>query len=251
MSLARQAARRTSGGHGSQALLLSLLVLAAMAGVGWVYMGMITRDRWPIRWLELTGSFEHVSAEQVRTRLMPLVTGSFFTVDLAGIDATVRQIPWVSYATVQKIWPDTVRVEVREFLPRAHWTDGRLLADGARMFSVPGADGMQGLPWLEGPEGSADRVYGAWQQFNQILQPAGLEIDRIRLDRRGAWYLELVNGTRVQIGREDAAARLERMAASWQGLLRDREQAPVGLDLRYSNGFAVRWAAPEASGNPG
>ncbi len=53
-------------------------------------------------------------------------------------------------------------------------------------------------------------------------------------------------GTRVDIGRENAMVRLQRMANSWERLRALRGVAPAGVDLRYANGFAVRW--PEALG---
>jgi cell division protein FtsQ len=252
-SRGRQAERLNNRGFGSQALVVTLMFLIALGGIGWVYMGMITRDRWPIRWLEVDGVFDHVSAEQVRTRLAPMVKGSFFTVDLEAVNAVTRQIAWISQVSVQKEWPDTVRVSVYEHVPLAHWVDGNLMSEGASIFRVPGADGMQGLPWLEGPPGFEEQVFEAWRSFNAELTQAGLEIERIRLDRRGAWYLELTNGTQVQLGRENAIDRLHRLVASWPALVNQDERLPAGIDLRYTNGFAVRWAEPlqDMGTNPG
>jgi cell division protein FtsQ len=150
---------------------------------------------------------------------------------------------------VRKEWPDTVRVEVREFVPVAHWTDGRLVGSNRVPFEVPGADEIQGLPWLEGPEGSLEEVLEAWLAFDQLLLPTGQPVDRLRLDRRGSWSLVLANGTRVELGREAARERLARMVASWNELLRVRGRVPLRVDLRYSNGFAVRW--PEEAVDPG
>ena len=223
-------------------LVMSLTLFAlALFGVVWVYMGMTTIDQWPIRWLEVDGSFERVSAEQMRAGLAPQVMGSFFTVDLEAVSEAAFRQAWVSGVTVQKNWPDTVRVRITEYDPVAHWTLGRLVSREGRSFEVPGADQIQGLPWLEGPGGQLEVVVGAWQQFNNELLPAGLEIDRIRLDRRGAWFLVLTNGTEIHIGRADALPRLHRLVSSWPNLMSGRDLAPLGVDLRYSNGYAVRW----------
>jgi cell division protein FtsQ len=220
------------------------LVATALLGVLWVYSGMITRDQWPVRWLEVDGAFERVSAEQLRAGLAPLVSGSFFTVDLDAVrDAAFRQA-WVAAVTVQKNWPDTVKVRITEYVPVAHWTDGRLVSEDARPFRVPGADEIQGLPWLEGPEGELPEVFEAWRELGNELLPAGLDISRIRLDPRGAWFLALANGTEIHIGREDALPRIRRLVASWSGLMSGRDLAPLSVDLRYTNGFAVRWPAP-------
>ncbi len=241
---ASQAERMRNRGYGAGIAMTLVLFLVATAGVAWVYMGMITSDRWPIRWLEIDGAFERVSAEQVRANLEPIVMGSFFTVDLDAVRASTQRLAWVSSVSVQKNWPDTVRVTVDEYIALAHWTGGRLISSAGSLFAVPGAEEMQGLPWLEGPQGMVDLVYETWQQFNNELLPAGLEIERLHLDRRGAWYLVLTSGTEVHIGREDALPRLRRMVGSWGELVKQNNLAPLGVDLRYTNGFAVRWPKP-------
>ncbi|NIP17753.1 MAG: FtsQ-type POTRA domain-containing protein [Xanthomonadales bacterium] len=223
-------------------ILMSLLLLAvAAAGVAWVYTGLTTREQWPVRWLEVDGAFERVSAEQMRAGLAPLVAGSFFTVDLESVQAAAFRQPWVSEVSVHKQWPDTVKVNVREYQPVAHWTNGRLVSARGQAFEVPGADEIQGLPWLTGPEGELAEVIATWQAFNNILLQAGLEIERIGLDRRGAWDLVLASGTEVRLGREDAAGRLRRLVGSWPQLMNGKDLAPLVVDLRYTNGFAVRW----------
>ena len=246
-------ARHASRGFNSGILMSLSLVVLALLGVVWVYQGMITRDQWPVRWLEVDGAFERVSAEQLRSGLTGVVAGSFFTLDLDAVRAAAMRQPWVSGVAVQKHWPDTVKVQITEYVPVAHWTQGRLVSADARAFRVPGADEIQGLPWLEAADEDLQQVFDAWREFNNELLPLGLEIDRIRLDRRGAWFLAVSSGTEIQIGREDALPRLRRLVASWEGLMQGRPMAPLSVDLRYTNGFAVRWPAPpvKLAGNYG
>jgi cell division protein FtsQ len=99
---------------------------------------------------------------------------------------------------------------------------------------------------LNGPDEQLDLVLANWIKFNNLLHNTGLEIDLIRLDPRGSWFLELNNGTEVQIGRESPYERLERLQGSWAGLMQGRDMAPMAVDLRYTNGFAVRWPKPPA-----
>ena len=226
----------------SEGMLATILMcLLAAGGVSWVYMGMVTQEQWPVRWLEIDGAFERVSAEQLRASLSPVTTGSFFTVDLGEIKNAAFRQPWVADATVQKNWPDTVKVRIREFTPVAHWTDGKLISASGKAFRVPSAAEIQGLPWLSGPGAQLVEVFETWKQFNNELLPTGLEIELIRLDPRGAWFLELGNGTEVHIGREDALPRLQRLVRSWAGLMNGKDMTPLVVDLRYTNGFAVRW----------
>lgn len=233
--------QRRQQGFASGALAVGLLFLATAAALAWVSMGIVTSERWPIRWLEVNGTFNRVSAEQLRASVASEVGSNFFTVDLQGLQEAATRIHWVSAARVQKQWPDTVRVTVEEYVPVAHWNRGELIADSGAVFAVPEADEIQGLPWLEGPDERLHEVLQTWVGLDEMLTPLGLEITQIALDGRGAWSLVLDNGTHVQLGRDETVERLERLLASWEPLMREQQAPPRDIDLRYTNGFAVSW----------
>ena len=239
--------RRGNIGHARQsgfaggAFAVVLLFLATVAAIAWVSMGIVTSERWPIRWLEINGTFNRVSAEQLRASLSSEVGSSFFTMDLQTLQEAAARIHWVSDVRVQKQWPDTVRVTVEEYVPVAHWNRGQLISSSGAVFEVPEADELQGLPRLEGPDERLREVLQTWVGLDEMLMPLGLEITQIALDGRGAWSLVLNNGTRVQLGRDETVERLERLLASWEPLMREQELPPLDVDLRYTNGFAVMW----------
>ncbi len=230
--------------HGLLTILLLFMLVAA--GFVWVSMGIVARDRWPVRWLEINGSFQRVSAEQLRASLTPLIASSFFTIDLQALRDAADRNSWVSTVQVQKRWPDTVVVKVEEFVPFAHWNQGQLISSSGEVFAVPEADGIQGLPWLSGPQDQLDQVLKNWTRFNDELVSAGLEIQQMTLDQRGAWSMVLNNGTSVHLGRDAAWKRLQRLMSGWDALLQGQMEPPRDVDLRYANGFAVLW--PQGSG---
>lgn len=236
---------RNSQGHASGLLAVVLLFLVTTAGLAWVGMGIVAPDRWPIRWLEVNGEFQRVSAEQLRATLAPNINASFFTVDMQALEEAAGRIPWVSEVRVQKIWPDTVNVIVDEYEPVAHWNRGRLVSRQGDYFEVPEADTLQGLPWLRGPDERLPEVLSTWIGINEVLVPLGLEVARLALDDRGSWSLELNNGTQVYLGRNSMEERLQRLLSSWDALMEEQEVPPQGIDLRYTNGFAVAWAQLE------
>jgi cell division protein FtsQ len=225
-------------------LPLMVLFLLAIGGIAWVCMGIVASDRWPIRWLQLNGSFQRVSAEQLRASLTTRIDDSYFTINLQDLGDIAERIPWVSSARVQKQWPDTITVTVQEYKPIAHWNQGQLISSEGDVFPVPEADEIQGLPWLKGPEDRLGEVLHHWAEFSDALVPMGLEISALNLDGRGAWSMELSNGTRVQLGRDAARERLRRLLVSWNELMFEQPVPPVDVDLRYTNGFAVLWPQP-------
>jgi cell division protein FtsQ len=227
--------------HNSGFVMILLLLVMALGVSAWVSLGITTRDRWPIRWLELQGRFERVSAEQLRASLLPTAHSSFFTVDLDALRGTATRMHWVSAARVQKRWPDTVVVTVEEFQPVAHWNGDQLVSIHGEIFTVPEARNLQGLPWLEGQDRYFTEILDRWADFNQALAVHGLEISRLEQDRRGSWEMTLNNMTHVRIGRDATGERLERLLASWPVLLDGHDLPPASVDLRYTNGIAVHW----------
>lgn len=238
---ARQALKHGVRGFSAGVAVTLLLFMLATAGVAWVYSGMTTEQRWPIRWLEIDGAFERVSAEQVRAGITPLVNGSFFTVDTMKMRETVRNMPWVSGVTVQKSWPDTIQVTIKEHTPVVHWVDGYLLDAKGQQFMVPSADEIQGLPWLEGPQGQSDLVFENWKKFDDKLVLIGQQVERLTLDPRGSWSARLSGGTEVRLGKGNIFKNLDMLVSTWAGLMQGQAVPPVSVDLRYTNGFAVLW----------
>ena len=238
----RQALRHGSRGFSTGVVLTLLLFVLAMGGVVWVYNGMIAQERWPIRWLEIDGPFERVSAEQVRARLAPMVNGSFFTVNTRVMQEVASAMPWVASVNVQKTWPDTVQVIIREHTPVVHWVDDYLLDMDGQPFTVPSANEIQGLPWLESPQDQLETVFENWKKFDDKLEAIGQRVERLTLDPRGSWSAHLSGGTEVRLGKGDIFKNLDMLVSTWAGLMQGQALPPVSVDLRYTNGFAVLWS---------
>jgi cell division protein FtsQ len=233
--------RHGSRGFSAGVVVTLLMFVLASAGVAWVYNGMVAQERWPIRWIEIDGSFERVSAEQVKASLSRLLSGSFFTIDTGRMNEIVSDMPWISGVNVQKNWPDTIQVTVREFTPVAHWIEGYLLDENGLPFSVPSANEIQGLPWLEGPQAHLNLVFENWKKFDDKLDLIGQQVERLSLDPRGSWSARLSGGTEVRFGKGDIYKNLDTLISTWAGLMQGQEMPPVSVDLRYTNGFAVLW----------
>ena len=237
----KQAMRHGNWGFSGGAVITLLLFVLASAGVAWVYKGTIAQERWPIRWLEVDGPFERVSAEQVRASLAPWVNGSFFTVDTKAMREIASAMPWVASVSVQKTWPDTVQVTIHEHTPVVHWVDDYLLDASGQPFTVPSANEIQGLPWLESPPGQVELVFENWKKFDDRLEAIGQQVERLTLDPRGSWSARLSGGTEVKLGKGDIFKNLDMLVSTWAGLMQGQLTPPVSVDLRYTNGFAVLW----------
>jgi cell division protein FtsQ len=222
------------------------LTLVALPIVG-VLNGWFASDRWPVAKLGVRAEFNHVSAEQIRAAAQPLLGDGFFAVKLHEVRAAVAKLPWVERVEARKRWPDAIELVVFEQQPYARWGEDRLVNRRGEIFTVAGATGLQGLPRLAGPD---DRLADVLQFYADCLKEftgSGLVIDAVTLSPRGGWKLDLASGAVIELGREDARPRLKRFLDVWPRLAGAHAGPPAYVDLRYENGFAMRWPEPPAA----
>lgn len=231
---------------------LIAVTLIALPIVG-VLHGWFASSRWPVRQLQLQGEFSHVSAQDLQKAVGPSLREGFFALDLEHVRKSVAALPWVARVEARRRWPDTLELQVRELQPFAHWRKGRLLGSDGRLFEVPDADQVANLPHLAGPDDRVAEVTAFYDEALRDFAPFHLAVASVELSERGSWDLTLANGASIVIGRDAPEQRLSRFVAVMPELLTGRSAGFVYADLRYSNGFAVKWAdvpATPASGNP-
>ncbi|HEX7768480.1 MAG TPA: cell division protein FtsQ/DivIB [Dokdonella sp.] len=228
------------------------IALVALPIVG-VLNGWFASERWPVTRLAVRAEFDHVSAEQIRAAAGPRLGKGFFAMQLDEVRDAVARLPWVERVEARKRWPDTVELVVYEQQPYAHWSEGRLVNRAGRLFSVPGGDSLQGLPRLAGPDDRLGDVLRFHADCLRELGGSGLVLDAVQLSQRGSWRLHLGAGTVVELGRADAMDRLKRFLDVWPRIASTRASPPQSVDLRYANGFAVRWdpVQPDSSAGDG
>ena len=80
-----------------------------------------------------------------------------------------------------------------------------------------------------------------YQAMQGMLEPLGLRISHLTMNERRAWSLYLNNGLQLRLGRNDAHLRLLRFVRVYAKVLKPQQDKIDSVDLRYTNGFAVRW----------
>ena len=224
-----------------------IAITLVMLPVVGVLNGWFAADRWPVRYLRVDAEFNHVSAEQIRAATSAHLGTGFFALDIDRVRASVASLPWIERVEVRKRWPDTLEVRVVEREPFARWGDHRLIGRDGTVFSAPGAESIQGLPHLAGPDDRLDDVMDFYQRSTRLFSGTGLGVSGVALSDRGGWTLTLASGAEVEIGRERTAERLQRFIDVLPRLTAGHSGGFERADLRYANGFAIRWQDGEAA----
>jgi cell division protein FtsQ len=223
-----------------------LLLLGAMVGSIWAFSYWEPRLL-PVRIIEVQGELHHHSSELLRETLVKRLQGGFLTADLSDLKQAAEELAWVGGASIRRVWPDRLQVRVVEHRPVARWKgDGLVTAEGI-VFRPRGVI-PAGLPMLVGDEQRSRELVQRYLKWRDSLMMAGQLIDTVSVDARGAWSLDLVSGMRLELGTDDIEQRLTRFIAA-APQLEAAGRARV-VDLRYSNGFAVKWATSAATPSP-
>ena len=198
-----------------------------------------------IEQLRLDGDFAHVSPQQLRGRIEPLVGGGFFAVDLAAIRDELESEPWIASARVTRAWPGVLRVKVAEHRAAARWGAAGALSEQGAVFTPPAPEELSdSLPRLDGPGGRVVEVLDAYMALVQRLGATPFSPRSVRMDARGEWYMGTADGVELRLGRESPARQAERIATEVLPALVNELERVNYVDLRYSNGFAVGWRLP-------
>jgi cell division protein FtsQ len=220
--------------------VLGLALLSIIGSGAWLF------THWepqllPVRIIEVEGELHHHSSRLLQQTISERLRGGILTADLHDLKTAAEDLAWVGQASVRRVWPDRLQVAVEEHRPVARWNrDGLVTAEGV-VFRPGTGTVPAGLPLLEGEDHRAPEVVKRYQQWRDELTLLGHLIQTISVDPRGAWRVELVMGVELYLGTEAVDQRLSRYIASATQL--EAAGQPLVVDLRYSNGFAVKWAS--------
>lgn len=194
-------------------------------------------------------SVRHVDIEGVaRQPRLPIYqevlrggTNAMLAVDVGAVRERLLALPWVEDASVERRWPDRIRIRITEKKPAAVWqVHGTLRVVDAEGRTLPVDDvrAFRDLPLLVGD--GANAQVAEFQRLN-ARAPAlfGSLVGATWVGGR-RWDLKMKSGETISLPEgADAAAALERLAAI------DRATPLLGrgfvrLDLRIPDKLVVR-----------
>ncbi len=240
--------------------LLGVLVLFGGLGslLGYGGWQLAQPDTLPIRAVQVKGEFRYLDKADLYAALGEPASGGFFNVDVRAVKLAAESLSWVDRASVRRVWPDSLRGRVVEQVPLARWrqADGSMALVNRRgeLFAAVGTEALAQLPLFHAPAGAAEAVAARYQRLSVLLATLGMSVRELGLNQRRAWRLQLDNGVLLLLGRGGDEAVLDRFMRAWPLALAVHAEAIERVDLRYTNGFAVRWKAgmaPQVGGQLG
>ncbi len=219
-------------------LLTAVTIIGTLIGTGFLALHWEPRLL-PIRVVTVDGEMQGLSRESLQHTIAEHIDGGILTQDLARLKQRVEDLPWIHRASVRRIWPDRLVFAVAEHEAIAQWGDNGLVTVDGIVFRPRDGRLPAGLVRLDGAEDMAPEVVERYQGWHPLLAELGLIVDSVARDARGDWTLTLLGGTELYLGTENIETRFKRLLAAYPQV--EAIGVPIRIDLRYSNGFAVRW----------
>lgn len=244
--LAREssAARPAAGRKFLRRWLTPVLLLVVGVGLGvYAFPYLKTRISQPVQRVVVEGDLKYLARRELMDHIPVYQGDRWLEVDLNAVRYQIELLPWIYSAQVSRQWPDTIHIQLQEQKPIARWNETQLLNQYGEVFDADGKV-AEGLPLLQGMDGSERMVAERFLEFSRLLAPLKLRPVQLQLDQRYAWSVMLDNGLLIKIGNSDAVERMQRFVFLYQKELALAPQPAAVVDLRYGSGAAVQWQAP-------
>jgi cell division protein FtsQ len=227
---------------GGVAVVVKLLLSALLLGAAvWGGRQLLDPARFPLHTVRIESPLVRVAQQTIRDTVGQHVAAGFLGVDVDAVRDALQALPWVESATVRRAWPDKLIVRVTEQQALARWGSDALVNRRGELFRPQTDASWERLPLLRGPHDTSRQVAQQYVALQGMLSPLGLAITHLSLNERRALSLRLDNGLQLGLGRQDTDLRLLRFVRAFPQVLKPRLAMIESVDLRYTNGFAVRW----------
>ncbi len=177
-------------------------------------------------------------------------TQTFARFDASAARARIEALPWVDTATVNRLLPDQLRIEIRERQPMAVWVhDGReaLIDQRGRVLASLTPGSAPHLPRFAGM-GAASAASALLAALSRHPELARRVETSIRVGER-RWSLVLAGNIKLELPADLEAEALERISGGGLAGV-DLNHMNQIVDLRLGDRITIRGAAPLAGADP-
>jgi len=249
---------------------LTLMLLVFVSVCVWSYLKVNDPATLPITKVRALGDFSYVTEEMLHLALTNGVEKSkenkglsifenkgFFNIDVDVIKSRIENMAWVKQASVQRVWPDTLVIEVVEHTPVAYWGGDGLVDDAGKVFRPDAKTYPEGLPRFVAindaskllADDIAVKCLRYFSDASEMFSNLNLKVVKVTFDARQALTLSLQSGIELILGRQNKLYRLQRFTQIYS-TLREKEVLIERIDMRYTNGFSVKWKQQQAVVKP-
>lgn len=237
--------------------LLVFLIMASLMASAWLFVNWLNKPgNFPIKKVELTNRLENQDGNELQKSVAQILNGGFFSLDVDLFRADLlSSLPWLKTVAVRKMWPDKLLLSITEHKPVTRWSsidkgvneskNNELLSDEGIIFYPRLTDVQQAkfnkMAMFSGPKSNAIKILETCSQISESLKILDVFVKQCGMNERRTWMVKLSNNMEIKLGKESVMQKLERLVRVFSGQLKPYLDSVDYADLRYSNGFSIKW----------
>ena len=220
-----------------------ILWCSLLGGAGfWLWQHYLANPaHFPLNSVRITGQFTHLNQAPIERELSKHIVGSgFFSVDLRRLHQQVIALPWVAEASIRRVWPDALDIQITEQVPVARWqtTKPAHWVNAAGELFRPDHQLSLKLPVLFGAAEHVPAMMALYQQIQPAIAGLGLSLQQLHLNALGEWQFQFQQGLTLMLGRRQPLQRWRDFTHIYPQLSGELRR----IDMRYEQGFALQRA---------
>jgi cell division protein FtsQ len=191
--------------------------------------------------VEVQGNLKHLDKSTLQPIIEPFIKTNLYLLDKKSLEEEIEFNPWVYSASLTSLWPNKLIVKIHEQNPIAFWGKEGMVNEFGEVIDVDLPLQKNKLPLLYSPFDKGREMVESYIKIREWMKDFPVDIVEFREDTRGSWVLKLANGIKVKVGRQEHERRLRRFIVGYSNQLVGQVKKIDTVDLRYTNGFAVKW----------
>ncbi|WP_075185862.1 cell division protein FtsQ/DivIB [Teredinibacter haidensis] len=229
------------------------LWLKGMAVCGAFYLLAVYVDWWslsnkaqalvnkPIANVVVKGEFTCLEKGTVQRMVVDHINGNFVGINLAELRSSLEKNAWVQSASVQRLWPDGLQIDVREQRPIARWGNSSFINHEGAVIGIGRNDQLVHLPQLSGPMEQSRQITRTYLDMTEMLSSHGMALVGIHVDPTLSWEVKLTSGVEIVFGQYEVLTKMRNFLLVYDTKLKADIQEVSRVDMRYESGMAVAW----------
>ena len=221
-------------------LILSIVIIAV------IYLNTKTNgDRkiyFPIKNISLESKMINVNKNDVFEKSKNYLNSkSFFNFKINILKNEIEKVSWVRSADIKRVYPDEVKIYIKEHVPVAIWNNKSYMNNSGDIFFIH--DIKKNLPMINSNE-SRNKIMHVY--FSLLLKYISdynfdIEIKKIEENEIRSISAHLSSGIIVKFGSKDIKSKIHTFFKAYK-TLNSSDLKKIGyIDMRYSNGFSIGW----------
>lgn len=220
-------------------LFFCVSVITLLIFTGWLLSKKLAQ--FPITRVQVYGTISKTSKQDILAAISATLKPGFFMLDVATVKAKLQQLPWIETATVAKVWPEQLTINIQEKTPIARWRGKGIVTTNGDIIYNNTINEANKLPIFWAKESQAKKMLESYLLIVKALEKINLTVAEIEIMPDYGVRAILNNGIMLFLGQEGLLERVNRFTLAYRNKLQEVWAKIDYVDLRYVNGVAVGW----------